>query len=71
MTETTTGENAEEEEVTTTEPIACSNPVVDAARSIASAAGQDITCDKARGYLLMIGIVIVLIIVIKVFLLKK
>lgn len=70
MTETTTGENAEEE-VTTAEPIACENPVVDATRSVASALGQTITCDKAKGYLLMIGLVIVLVIVVKFFILKK
>jgi hypothetical protein len=63
MTETTTESN--------TEPTACENPVVDAVRSIASAAGQDVTCDKAKGYLLMVGLAIVAIIAIKFFVLKK
>jgi len=54
-----------------TEPIVCSNPVVDATRSIASAVGQDITCDKAKGYLLLVGLVIVGIIILKFFVLKK
>ena len=55
----------------TTNPITCENPMVDATRSIASAAGQEITCDKAKGYLLMVGLAIVLIIVIKFFVLSK
>ena len=53
------------------EPTKCENPMVDATRSIASALGQTITCDKSKGYLLMIGMVIVLIIVVKFFILKK
>ena len=57
--------------IETTTPIVCENPVVDATRSIASAAGHEITCDKAKGYLLMVGLVIVLIIVIKFFVLSK
>jgi len=55
----------------TTNPIACENPMVDATRSMASAAGHDITCDKAKGYLMMVGLAIVLIIVIKFFVLSK
>ena len=56
---------------TTTEPTVCENPVVDATRSVASAIGQEISCDKAKGYLLLVGIVIVSIIVLKFFVLKK
>ena len=58
-------------EETTPEPVACPNPVVDAVRSVASAVGQDISCDKAKGYMLLVGIVIVGIIVLKFFVLKK
>lgn len=56
---------------TTTEITKCENPMVDATRSIASALGQTITCDKSKGYLMLIGMAIVLIILIKVFLIKK
>jgi hypothetical protein len=56
---------------TTPETIACPNPVVDATRSIASAMGQDISCDKAKGFLLLVGIAIVGIVILKFFVLKK
>lgn len=55
----------------TVPPTTCENPVVDATRSVASAIGQEISCDKAKGYLLLVGIVIVSIIVLKFFVLKK
>ena len=54
---------------TTTET--CDNTVIDAMRSIMSALGQDITCDKAKGYLLLVGLSVVLVIIVKFFILKK
>lgn len=53
------------------DPTVCPNPAIDAVRSVFSAAGKEITCDKAKGLLLLAGIAIVGIIVLKFFVLRS
>lgn len=60
-----------EEEPGIFEPTVCPNPAIDAVRSVFSAVGKDITCDKAKGYLLLAGAVIIGIVILKIFVLRK
>ncbi|MCK4528017.1 hypothetical protein KAW18_11665 [candidate division WOR-3 bacterium] len=53
------------------DPTVCPNPAIDAVRSVFGAVGKDITCDRAKGYLLLAGVVIVGIIILKVFVLGR
>jgi len=57
--------------MTVEEPTQCPNPVFDAVRSISSAVGKDITCDKARGITMLVVLVIVSLILLKFFVFKK
>jgi len=53
------------------DPTVCPNPAIDAVRSVFGAIGKDITCDRAKGYLLLSGAVIVIIIILKIFIMRK
>lgn len=57
--------------MTETTPTECDSTMVDAVRSIASALNKDITCDKAKGYLLLLGASVLLIVVFKFFVAKR
>jgi hypothetical protein len=57
--------------MTTEEPTQCPNPVFDAIRSISSAIGKDITCDKAKGFTMLVVLAIVALILLKFFVFKK
>jgi len=49
----------------------CPNPAIDAVRSVFSAVGKDVSCDKAKGYVILAVGIIVLILILKFFVLKR
>lgn len=53
------------------DPSECPNSVIDAVRSMFSVVGQDVTCDKAKGILILTVLAIVGIVVLKFFVFKK
>ena len=49
----------------------CPNPAIDAVRSVFSAVGKDVSCDKAKGYVILAVGIIALLLILKYFVLKR